>query len=157
MGVRSRGIRAVAGWAVLAVAGCGAIDRTIVNPVDVAKTPPGFFVTRGDIARELYEPVAVLHGERRGVYWIGMVPVLRSRISDAIEKGLVREAQKLGADGLIQIETSHQLLPPFPYSIVTLGFMARIVHVDALAVKMKRPAGGQGQASGPAASVTVTP
>ncbi len=86
----------------------------------VAKPVSGVKVLRGDAPVGKYTPVALIESERLNFYLFGIEAVKiasaenKDQLNDVVNNMLVKEAKKLGANAIINVE-SDVSVPHFPF------------------------------------------
>ncbi len=102
----------------------------------IAKAPTDVFVTKGDLTKA-YTPIAAIQSKTMAIYLfgIGSVPLFgtpkpEDQLNDVINKMLVPQARKLGANAIIGLEYD-VTLPCFPFMLY------RINVAKGMAVKTK--------------------
>lgn len=121
--------------------GCGILKRNFIEPTYISIVPPSreFLLTTGELPIQDYDPIALIHTERRGLYLLWWVPIISSSLKRTVNERLIREAKNLGADGLIRISYSFNTSPSsFAEQLAILGTTLWIVSADGLAVKRRQ-------------------
>ena len=86
----------------------------------VAKPVKGIKVIRGDVDSKKYTPIALVEAERLNFYLLGIEAVKiasadnKDQLNDVVNNMLVKEAKKLKADAIINLE-SDVSVPHFPF------------------------------------------
>jgi len=86
----------------------------------VAKPVKGIKVIRGDVDSKKYTPLGLIEAERLNFYLLGIETVAiasadnKDQLNDVVNNMLVKEAKKLKADAIINLE-SDVSVPHFPF------------------------------------------
>lgn len=130
------------GFALFAVilvlcSGCLTIDSTAAN------RDPNFLITESPDIDEPYEPMGFIRAELFGWYFFAYLPIFSVTLDELIWDGIVAEAKKRGADGVINLK--YDLEPPSLWRFTMLGALpfpdwSSKAVATGMAIKRKKPA-----------------